>query len=77
MWVTKAAGTDRSTNPSGDAARHLSAAPVRGTDGTGPDRGMDNVLPVGNRAGRRRDAAGRRPDREPQPGLLKTRRSKW
>jgi ribosome recycling factor len=30
---------------------------------------MDNVLPVGNRAGRRRDAAGRRPDVEPQPGL--------
>jgi ribosome recycling factor len=30
---------------------------------------MDNVLPVRNRAGRRRDAAGRRPDQEPQPGL--------
>jgi ribosome recycling factor len=30
---------------------------------------MDNVLPVRNRAGRRRDAAGRRPDEEPQPGL--------
>ncbi|GHH16229.1 hypothetical protein GCM10018780_58450 [Streptomyces lanatus] len=30
---------------------------------------MDNVLPVGNRAGRRRDAAGRRPTEEPQPGL--------
>jgi ribosome recycling factor len=30
---------------------------------------MDNVLPVGNRAGRRRDAAGRRPTQEPQPGL--------
>jgi ribosome recycling factor len=30
---------------------------------------MDNVLPVGNRAGRRRDAAGRRTAEEPQPGL--------
>ncbi|GGV11254.1 hypothetical protein GCM10010260_57370 [Streptomyces filipinensis] len=40
--------------------------PVRGPD---PGRGMDNVLPVGNRAGRRRDAAGRRPTEEPQPGL--------
>jgi ribosome recycling factor len=30
---------------------------------------MDNVLPVGNRAGRRRDPAGRRPIEEPQPGL--------
>jgi ribosome recycling factor len=30
---------------------------------------MDNVLTVGNRAGRRRDAAGRRPTGRPQPGL--------
>jgi ribosome recycling factor len=30
---------------------------------------MDNVLPVGNRSGTRRDAAGRRPDKEPQPVL--------
>jgi ribosome recycling factor len=30
---------------------------------------MDNVLRVGNRAERRRDAAGRRPTKEPQPGL--------
>jgi ribosome recycling factor len=30
---------------------------------------MDNVLAVGNRAGRRRDAAGRRPTGQPRPGL--------